>query len=186
MTALAAGPLQAGSVADGGAQRCANLVASFAESPPPLVLRQLQRELDAVLEPGALEVRFSSGNTADLRKGERCEAVVIQLWGGCRPGSGGVAPKPGSLAWTYSSDDKILPLVNVDCDRTRALLSPELAGQPNHLREVYFGRALGRILAHELWHVLGNQAGHEADGLARAELSVADLLRRKLRLRITP
>ncbi len=145
---------------------------------------QLERALNDVIDPTTLLIEVFAG-LSEPKRNSPCKAVVVELWGACKPADGRQAPKPGSLAWTYRTDQGILPLINVDCDRTGALIGPEIAHQPAHLREVYFGRALGRILAHELWHIIGAQSGHASEGLARAELTSADLLRRKFRLHLT-
>jgi hypothetical protein len=38
------------------------------------------------------------------------------------------------------------------------------------------GRALGRVLAHELYHIFANTTRHAADGVGKPAYSVADLL----------
>jgi hypothetical protein len=47
---------------------------------------------------------------------------------------------------------------------------------------VLFGRALGRVLAHELWHILGNTFGHGENGIAQRSLSAEQLISGRLDL----
>lgn len=81
-----------------------------------------------------------------------------------------------ALGWTHVSDGVILPFSDVDCDRIRAFVQKGLLSLPRKDREATFGRAMGRVLAHELYHVFANTARHGSCGVGKASYSVEDLL----------
>ena len=81
-----------------------------------------------------------------------------------------------TLGWTEISDGAILPFIHVDCERVRTFLQTTLLGYRPQDRERAYGRALGRVLAHELYHVYGDTPKHTARGVAKEKYSVADLL----------
>jgi hypothetical protein len=55
------------------------------------------------------------------------------------------------------------------------LPSAALLQLPQSERAEAFGRALGRILAHELYHILANTQHHGRAGVAKESYTVADL-----------
>jgi ubiquinone biosynthesis protein UbiJ len=64
----------------------------------------------------------------------------------------------------------------VRCDAIRKLIGQELAGKPSVERDELLGRAIGRVMAHELYHVLLRTTSHGGQGLAAPSQSVAELL----------
>jgi len=85
--------------------------------------------------------------------------VWVQFHGNCRLDPA-VVPTGGPMATTSVSDGRIRPIVNVDCDRTAAVVWQIRSTLPAPLVTRAFGRALGRVLAHELYHYLTQSAIH--------------------------
>jgi len=77
------------------------------------------------------------------------------------------------------SDGMVLPFSDVDCDAIRGFLQKQLLSTPEAEREETFGRALGRVLAHELYHVLAGTSNHGACGVAKSGYTVGDLVARE-------
>jgi hypothetical protein len=48
--------------------------------------------------------------------------------------------------------------------------------QPGARREFLYGRAMGRVVAHELYHILSNEPGHEEGGVAKPFFTTRDVL----------
>jgi len=71
---------------------------------------------------------------------------------------------------------KVLPFADIDCDSVRKLIDRELRRASAGLREDILGRAMGRVVAHELYHILLHTTSHGRDGLARPAQSRSDLL----------
>jgi hypothetical protein len=73
-------------------------------------------------------------------------------------------------------EGKVLPIADLRCDALRKLIDRDLQAAPAAGRDQLLGRALGRVLAHELYHVLLRTRAHAREGLARPAQSSADLL----------
>src|SRR6185436_19151778 len=63
------------------------------------------------------------------------------------------------LASTKISDGHVLPFSEVECDQIRGFIEPVGTGTPPQ-RERILGRVLGRVVAHELFHLLARTAKH--------------------------
>jgi len=146
----------------------------FDNEPGHAFLQSLERELGEVMADSSIRLNW----VFEQRHGESWSRVFnVTLHGAC---SGALAPriKPGihiTLAHSISQDGSILPYAELDCDRLKSFLQTE--------REARFGRAAGRVLAHELYHVLLQTPAHSETGIAKAVQTPAALLSRSLRFR---
>jgi hypothetical protein len=106
------------------------------------------------------------------------ELAVLTFKGRCD--IAGLSPhnvtNPGALGWTHVSDGAILPFSDVDCDRIRNFVQKELIAIRGPDREEAFGRAIGRVVAHELYHVFANTSKHGSCGVGKAAYTVQELL----------
>ena len=75
-----------------------------------------------------------------------------------------------------TADGVILPFAEVDCDGIRGFLRAELIHMQTGEREGAYGRAIGRVLAHELYHIFANTREHGTSGVAKPAYSVRELL----------
>jgi len=64
----------------------------------------------------------------------------------------------------------------MDVRNRRSFLASALSRVPVTQRERIFGRALGRILAHELFHVFAKTQRHAHAGLTKESYTVEDLV----------
>ena len=80
------------------------------------------------------------------------------------------------LASTAVTDGRILPFSWVNCETLTQFLTPVIMDQPDERREFLYGRAMGRVVAHELYHILSNEPGHEEDGVAKPSFTTHDVL----------
>ena len=88
----------------------------------------------------------------------------------------------GPYAFTYSSDNSILPFTEVDCSHLTASVRSAMSGDDFARPDFLMGRALGRVLAHELVHMLTRSRAHAADGVEQPALSGRELIGAPLRL----
>jgi hypothetical protein len=98
--------------------------------------------------------------------------VVVRFKGRCilEP-VGYLYDERGPLAYTYSTDGQVQPFSEVACDKVvSSVRYGMLPGDFSHADE-FFGRALGRVVAHELVHILTGEASHGTAGVARRALS---------------
>jgi hypothetical protein len=109
--------------------------------------------------------------------------VVLELRGTCGMPAGIVhseAPDPKDLASTAASGDEVLPYSSINCTGLTRMLAPALAAEPGARREYLYGRAMARLFAHELYHILLNTKDHEREGLAKARFTLSDLMAESL------
>jgi hypothetical protein len=107
--------------------------------------------------------------------------VVVHLQGACAVPAGssvsdGPAADTRTLAFTAVSDDVVLPFSTINCSALSRVVWPSLAPEPGARRDFLYGRAMARLLAHELYHILANTRDHERDGIAKSHFTFTDLL----------
>jgi hypothetical protein len=107
--------------------------------------------------------------------------IVVQLLGACSVPAGssasdGPAADTRTLAFTAVSDDVVLPFSTINCQALSRVVWPSLAPEPGARRDFLYGRAMARLLAHELYHILANTRDHERDGIAKSHFTFTDLL----------
>jgi hypothetical protein len=86
---------------------------------------------------------------------------------------------PGPLGWTHISDGEILPFSDINCDGIRLFLQRDLLRVPEINRPEMYGRALARVLAHELYHIFAKTTKHAAWGIGKPAYTVQELLSHK-------
>jgi hypothetical protein len=136
----------------------------------------LKSELDAIMGPIGLQfewrdLKSARGNEVSV------ELVVVSFRGKCNMQES--MPRhvtSGALGWTHMSDGDVLPFSDVDCDRVRGLIAPATQGITQSERERVFGRALGRVLAHEMYHIFANTTRHASVGVAKAFYTAGELV----------
>jgi len=152
------------------------LYTQFQEEPPQAVAEALHDELESIMAPMGL--RFEWHSLTGVRGNEvAVELAVLTFKGRCDVSS--LLPHnstPGALGWTHVSDGIILPFSDVDCDRIRSFVQKELLAVHTDDRAAVFGRALGRVVAHELYHIFANTAKHGSCGVGKAAYTVQELL----------
>lgn len=152
------------------------LYTHFQEQPPAAVLDSLQLEVQSIMAPMGLSFDWLQLSASNGRQ-VSIELAVIEFKGRCDVAN--LAPRdsnPGPLGWTHMSDGVILPFADVDCSAIRTFIQKELLGAPAVSRAQAFGRALGRVLAHELYHIFANTTRHGSEGVGREFYSAHDLL----------
>jgi cytochrome c553 len=153
----------------------AALYTEFEKRPAPAVVQAIREETDSLMASNGLRFQWKSLPAAD--QSVWMELAVVKFSGRCE-----VLPFATNslvdrrLGWTHISDGVVLPFAEVDCDAIGAYVRKDLLGLPAQSREKAFGRAVGRVTAHELLHVFAKTATHSSHGVDHPTLSVADLL----------
>jgi hypothetical protein len=106
--------------------------------------------------------------------------VVIRFRGECTPPLVTALPRSLPLGLTHVSDGHVLPFVEIDCQRV--LEAMDLGEWPGRFRqlEALTGRALGRVAAHEIHHVLTGSGAHDVEGLMKRSFDRRDLCGKEL------
>jgi hypothetical protein len=128
----------------------------------------MRAELSALYAPADLTPQwYPLESPSDL--GRPAAVVAVRFTGACRwDWQKPSAAVTGPLAYTAQVDDELLPLITVDCTRVAAFVQAPSPG--------LLGRALARVLAHELYHYLTQQKTHTRTVLFSDSVSPADLL----------
>ncbi len=153
-----------------------SLYVQFQQEPPPAVADALHDELEAIMGPIGMRFEWHSmgvGGGSEVS----VELAVVNFKGHCDAANlVSARSNPGALGWTHVSDGIILPFSDVDCDRIRNFVQRDLLTLAPEDREGTFGRAVARVLAHELYHIFANTARHGTWGVAKAAYTVQELL----------
>jgi hypothetical protein len=140
-------------------------------------LKEMKHELRSIMRDAGKEVdvRFRHDASSD----EIFEEVVlVKLKGKCKIDR--IYPymdERGPLAFTHAVNGDILPFAEVECDRLSRSVSQALFGNERKDAGRLLGRAMGRVVAHELYHILGKTHEHNEDGsLATEKISAKRLI----------
>jgi hypothetical protein len=76
----------------------------------------------------------------------------------------------------------VQPFSEVACDKVTSAVRSAMFGGDFGNADVLLGRALGRVLAHEVVHILSKSSAHGRTGVARTSLSGSQLIAPQLRL----
>jgi hypothetical protein len=144
-------------------------------------LKDTERELKALMGDDAIKLEWHDRGDFE-GKPTFAPIVILNFLGNCDPGSERSLNRAtdGWLARMHVFGEVVLPFGDVNCDLVRALMSDSPRGAA--LSEEGFGRALARVLAHELYHFLTQSTEHATQGLGKPSFSRADLSAGDLRL----
>lgn len=158
------------------------LYTSFQQAPPPAVLDALQDEVESIMLSSGF--RFEWRALSGVQGNEvSVELAVLTFKGRCDvEGLLNRGKHVGALGWTHISDGVILPFSDVDCDGIRKFLQRGLLSIRPAERAAAYGRAIGRVLAHELYHIFADTKQHAACGIAKEAYSEQELLSDRFRL----
>jgi hypothetical protein len=169
--------------ADGGISPRVGIFLDFDKAPSRVSVQSMQREVTAVL--GETGARFSwhilktdtAAETFD-------ELAVLRLRGSCRAGklTAAVNPERITLGATEVASAGVTSYGSVECDQLQSCLAGTLGTFCARDRDDVFGRALGRVVAHELYHILGRTTHHTHGGVSKALQSPFDLVKEDYQL----
>jgi hypothetical protein len=149
----------------------------FEDKPSVAAVRAMREEMRLLLVPAGVEAAWRS--LAENRGVERFSSVmIVKFKGTCRtdlPVFESDPPDPYAghvrLAAARLAGRRVMPHAEVDCDSVKR----GVARVHPRDRAAAFGKALGRVLAHELYHVALDTAEHGKAGLAKAVLGWDEL-----------
>jgi len=146
----------------------------------PSASTQMKRELGALLQAAAIHVEWRDPSV-DQGGSENDYAAVVHLRGSCHPTEPDTrfqrsASGPFTLASSAVADGLILPFGDIDCGALNAFIGPSLWRAPDKERQLVYARALARLVAHELYHVIAQAHSHARSGIAEPSFTLAELL----------
>jgi hypothetical protein len=136
---------------------------------------QMRAEVEALLWPAGIEVDWRDYDPAGIAPSV-CALLSLRFTSGQpAPAKGTSVHARPHLGWTHITDGDILPYCVVDYKSVKDLTARFAAGKPLVTWNDVVGRALGRVVAHEIYHVVARTTVHSSEGAAKACLSVEDL-----------
>ncbi|MCS7024784.1 MAG: hypothetical protein NZV14_08270 [Bryobacteraceae bacterium] len=157
----------------------------FAEKPSGVSLQTMKQEVEALLEPAGLRLHWREVGNPHSQPEEFADIFVFRFNGRCHM-SGvqflfselGPYGETVVLGTSKTVNHQILPFGSVECDSIRRTVTPVVIGLAHPQREKALGRAMGRVLAHELFHMMTRRSKHGLKGIyreaQRADYLVAD------------
>jgi len=158
------------------------LVIFFTSDSPiaPVASSEMKRELGHLLQPAAIHVEWQDP-AFDRSAPENDYSALVRLRGSCHPTEPSVRFEhavngPFTLAASAVSDGVVLPFGDIDCAALNSFLGPSLWREPAVIQEAVYARAIARLMAHELYHVIGQTHDHARSGVAEPSFTVTELL----------
>ena len=157
------------------------ILTTLEEPCPAATLYEMRLEVAEILDPVGLRPVWQSVRE-DLTGKAFNYVVSVRFQGNC-----GVWEPPGGLlaseelGLTYITDGEVTPYCLVSCDAVRGLAGPLLFREGRGRAPALLGRALGRVVAHEIYHVLAMTKLHGPRGVAKRSLTAKDLILGSLR-----
>jgi hypothetical protein len=150
-------------------------------SQPAAPLAEMKREVGSLMSQAGYRVEWRSLDAPRGEEGEASMLAVLELNGTCGLAAGyGAAERPlgshTSLATTSITDGQVMPFSSLNCTALTRSVSASLGQEAGARRDFLYGRAMARVVAHELYHVLMRTTEHARGGVARSCFSTADLL----------
>jgi hypothetical protein len=156
------------------------LVLQFDQGYSTESLGVMEREVASIVSESGIKVDWRM--LGDVRSSDSFESlVVVRFRGACNmePAAPAIDPRR-YYGFTHVSDGAVLPFGEVECDKISNSIRTAMSKQQWRERDSILGRALGRVVAHELFHMLAKSQHHADEGVTRSALSPAQLISDKL------
>jgi hypothetical protein len=144
-------------------------------------VKAMEREVEQILKTTGISIDWRT--RAEAADTTFNDLVVMTFKGSCV-----FSPMPvvydelGPYAITRTTGGEVQPFGEVDCDHVVSSMHTAMTGEDYGKADLLLGRALGRVVAHELVHMLTKSKQHGREGVERAALSARQLIAESLPL----
>ena len=147
----------------------------FQHQPPKPVFDSLRQEATSLMSPAGLHLQWkalpSSGDEVST------EVAVLTFRGRCDlVALANTTNQSDRLGWSEMSDGAVLPFAGIDCDSIRGFILKKLLTLPSKDRERVLGRAVARVLVHELDHIFAETKSHGSRSVDQPTYTVDELV----------
>lgn len=154
------------------------IVSSEKPTPEP-VLQAMRREVEMLVSAAGIQVVWPTQLQAASQSYPRLALITLQ--GQCQTNAKISAALRFNrtlpiLGKTHVVDGRVLPIADLKCDAVHKIIDRDLSATIDVDQAALMGRALGRVLAHELYHILLRTEQHGTVGLARPSQTSQELL----------
>jgi len=158
------------------------LLLQFEEKRSDVMLDAMKQELSTIMKDSGY--RFDYRLAEDAGSGDVYpELVIVKFKGRCTMDR---IPLPfderGPFGFTHTVDGEVLPFSVIACERVKSSITPVLTANEHKDADAVFGRAVGRVLAHELFHIMAKTDKHGTKGVAKPALSAGQLVSNQLEM----
>jgi len=157
------------------------VITNFKNSYSAPAIKAMQSEVEQILKSSGVSLEWRSRDEA--ADATFNDLVVMTFKGSCV-----FNPMPivydelGPYAITRTTGGEVQPFGEVDCDHVVSSLHSAMTGGDFAKADQLLGRALGRVVAHELVHMLTKSKQHGREGVEKAALSARQLIAESLPL----
>lgn len=137
-----------------------------------VALREMGREAEHIMKKSGVSLRWRLGAPPQAVSGY---LVVVKLLGRCDMDGSPAFQPHGPLGWAHAVNGAVLPFSDLDCENLRGAVQSAMLGGNHSHGNVLLGRAMGRVLAHELYHIVADTATHSHDGVTQSALTPREL-----------
>src|SRR5580704_5702662 len=139
------------------------IVLDFKGPHSPESVAAMERETQGILKNAGVHLDWKSREEA--QNTSAADLVVVRFNGACELPPAPLYDERGPLASTYETDGQVQPFSEVSCDRVGAFVRSGLHGGDLKKGDLLLGKALGRVVAHELVHMLTGAKEHAHEGV---------------------
>jgi hypothetical protein len=143
------------------------------------VTRELKKELPKDFWDRASWVQADSRGSVAYEG--RPTVLDVSLTGYCGAVAQDKRVVPGPLGWVLDVNGEIQPFIHISCERIADSVSMRLSSQPRTTERQLLARATGRVMAHEILHVLKQSGTHAHSGVLKSALAPEELTEDTLR-----
>jgi hypothetical protein len=146
-------------------------------------LKEMERESGLALRSGGVQLDWRM--LGEDTYASYSDLVVMTFRGTCKFEPATPLDKDyglGPLAMTQSVDGEIQPFGEVNCDRVVNSARNAMVSGDYAQADLLIGRALGRVVTHELVHMITRSADHGTEGVEKPSLSGRQLIAGELPL----
>ena len=138
-------------------------------------VNEMKRESGLILNSSGVRLDWRLYGKDPSQSGNNL--VVMTFKGVCEyEPSGPMFDDLGPLAMTYTANGAVQPFGEVDCDRVVDSARSAMSSNDYARGDLLIGRAMGRVVAHELIHMLTKSGQHGAEGVEKPSLSGKELI----------
>lgn len=140
-----------------------------------LAVHEMEREAGQILRASGVQLGW---DVLGRQPGATYNDLVLMTFHGpCEYDSAPPrAENPGPYAMTHISNGEILPFGDVDCRRVVNSVTSAMSGDDFAHADQLVGRAMGRVVAHELVHMLTRSTTHGTEGVEKPALTGKQLI----------
>jgi hypothetical protein len=144
-------------------------------------VKTMRRETEQILKSSGVSLEWRSrAEAGDLSFND---LVVVSFKGSCQFNPAPlVVDELGPYAVTRITGGEVQPFGEVDCDHIVSSIRGAMNGEDLARADMLLGRALGRVVAHELVHMLTKSTHHGKEGVEKSSLTARQLIAESLPL----